>query len=179
MRSVDAVSDVGVPQTTVIVVLGCRVLPSGEPSVTLVRRIEHAVELWRHRGVGLILCSGGRRWHGVPEATVMRERALLAGVTPESVICELCSLNTRQNAEFSWKILAKRGVNTVTVVTSDWHMPRALLAFRRVGFQASPGAVLTPASNDLGARIRTLREALRLMWDRMTSILEAEWRTFR
>lgn len=44
------------------------------------------------------------------------------------------SQNTYQNAIYSQKILMKYGISRVYLVTSAWHMPRAMWAFKRMGF---------------------------------------------
>jgi uncharacterized SAM-binding protein YcdF (DUF218 family) len=45
------------------------------------------------------------------------------------------SINTRENAIFSYQTLAPRGVRRILLVTSAMHMPRAVGAFRKAGFQ--------------------------------------------
>jgi len=83
----------------------------------------------------LVVASGGRRWHGVVEADAMRSELVRAGVPAEAIVRERCSLSTRENARFSAALLGRRGIQRVTVVTCDWHLPRALAAFRRAGLE--------------------------------------------
>lgn len=122
-----------------ICVLGCGFQVGGGDLLpgALLRRVSAAARVARElaaRGERvLVVASGGRRWHGVVEADAMRAELLRAGVAPEAVVRERCSLSTRENARFTAALLRRRGVERVTVVTCDWHLPRAIAAFRRTG----------------------------------------------
>src|SRR5262249_13615944 len=63
------------------------------------------------------------------------------GVPPEAILLEDRSLNTHENAVFSFQILTARQVRRILLVTSAMHMPRAVAAFRKAGFEVVP----TPA----------------------------------
>jgi len=65
----------------------------------------------------------------------MRAELVRAGVPAEAIVRERCSLSTRENARFTAALLRRRGMRRVTVVTCDWHLPRALAAFRRAGLE--------------------------------------------
>lgn len=158
---------------TAIVVLGCRVLPTHVPSPTLARRLDHAVALWHAVGADYLILCGGRAWNGISEAEVMRQRALGAGVPAERILCELRSTNTRENAQFCREILRTRHIGSSTLVTSDWHMARAMLAFRRVGVSPVPSPALTPRARGLDLKLLETREKLRRAIDRFVMIFEA------
>jgi uncharacterized SAM-binding protein YcdF (DUF218 family) len=51
-----------------------------------------------------------------------------------AILVEDVSINTRENALFTHKILAARSIDHVILVTSAIHMPRAAATFRKVGF---------------------------------------------
>jgi cyclophilin family peptidyl-prolyl cis-trans isomerase len=100
-----------------------------------------AARVFVSRGQGeapaVIIASGGRAWGGVVEADAMRRELERLGVPRDAIVCERGSLSTRDNARYSAAAMARRGLVHATVVTCDWHLPRALEAFRRSGVEAS------------------------------------------
>ncbi|WP_188399531.1 YdcF family protein [Sporomusa sp. GT1] len=54
------------------------------------------------------------------------------------VIIEAASLNTRQNAENVKRILNEHGFHRPILVTSAFHMPRAIWFFRQQGVEVIP-----------------------------------------
>jgi uncharacterized SAM-binding protein YcdF (DUF218 family) len=121
----------------VAVVLGAQVLPDGSPSPALARRVAHAVGLVRAGRVGHLLMSGGPVGHPVPEARMMRDLALRAGLPPDRVHVEEESRNTIGNARLSAPIVSAHGWKRILVVSDAYHMPRALYIFRRLGLPAA------------------------------------------
>jgi uncharacterized SAM-binding protein YcdF (DUF218 family) len=69
------------------------------------------------------------------EADVMARELTARGVPASAIVRERCSLTTRDNARFTAAILARRGVERAAIVTSPWHLPRALSLFARAGVQ--------------------------------------------
>ena len=57
------------------------------------------------------------------------------GIAPERVVIEDQSRNTRENAVESARVARERGWKTILVVTSAFHMERALGCFRAVGLE--------------------------------------------
>lgn len=134
-----------------IVLLGCRIGPSGRPMIPAMRRAEVAASAY-HRGVArVIVASGGRRWGAHAEATSLRRELVRAGVPEAAIIEELCSLSTHENAVFSAAILRRLGARCAAIVTCWWHMPRALENFCAAGIDAVP---IPTEVNDLGVRGR-------------------------
>jgi len=125
MRSADA-----------IVVLGCRIAPSGRPAAPAARRAATGASAFFAGVAPRIVVSGGRRWGSQIEASALRRALEGAGVPAGAVIEELCSLSTYENAIFSAAILARLGARRAAVVTCPWHMARALRAFRAAGVDA-------------------------------------------
>lgn len=152
----------------VIVVLGCRVLASGEPSAAARRRAE-AAALAFHRGVApRVLTSGGRRWSGRVEARVLASELSKGGVPEAAIDEELWSLTTYENAIFSAAWLSRRYERPrVALVTCSWHMPRALRCFWGAGLDAvavpaeAPSAgLVVRATRGTAERVRTSFDAL-------------------
>jgi uncharacterized SAM-binding protein YcdF (DUF218 family) len=120
-----------------IVVLGCRVLPSGRLSAEATARTEAAAAAYLAGKGRVVVASGGRRWGPHAEATRMKAALVEAGVPPEAIVAELCSLSTFENAVFVAALLGRLGVRRAHVVTSDFHLRRALENFRALGVTAT------------------------------------------
>jgi uncharacterized SAM-binding protein YcdF (DUF218 family) len=119
-----------------LVVLGCRTSSAGELSPAAARRVARAAAVWRACSARFVVASGGRRWGEAIEAVAMRAALVLAGVPRDRIALELTSLTTADNARCSAVLLARARTGRVGVVTCDWHVDRAVRAFRAVGVDA-------------------------------------------
>jgi uncharacterized SAM-binding protein YcdF (DUF218 family) len=100
-------------------------------------RVMGAARLWHDHPFGLVILSGAPR----AISLCMRDLITSLGVPADHVVLESTSLNTRQNALESARILRERGVETVVLVTSATHMRRAVKSFDRAGVQVIPAPV--------------------------------------
>lgn len=110
-----------------LVVLGCRVY--GErPSRTLNERIEAAYEyLIAHKDAIAILSGGKGDDELISEAECMYRQLVAKGIDAKRLIREDRSTSTRENLEFSNKIIIENGLNrNIALVTSGFHQYRAL-----------------------------------------------------
>jgi uncharacterized SAM-binding protein YcdF (DUF218 family) len=101
-------------------------------------RIVAGFELLRQGRAGKILITGGpvRRLPGVRTEPELLAAALRAwGVDPSRIVIETASRNTHENAVESARVVAAQGWRSLLLVTSAWHMPRALACFRAVGLR--------------------------------------------
>ncbi|MEM8552488.1 MAG: YdcF family protein [Pseudomonadota bacterium] len=57
------------------------------------------------------------------------------GIAPDRIIVERHATSTFENALLSLELLAPLGESRVVIVSSAWHLPRALATFRSAGFQ--------------------------------------------
>jgi uncharacterized SAM-binding protein YcdF (DUF218 family) len=99
-------------------------------------RILHALRLYRAGKAPIVLCSGGGEQ--TPESPAMGRLLQEWGVPAEAILREEQSLNTRENALFSYSLLSARGMRHILLVTSAVHMPRAAAVFRKAGFEVTP-----------------------------------------
>lgn len=84
-----------------------------------------------------VIVSGGS--YEVPgletEAEYLTRQLVEWGVSREQIILEARAKNTRENAVFSKELAQSRGLHSVLVVTSAFHMPRAAGCFRAAEFE--------------------------------------------
>jgi uncharacterized SAM-binding protein YcdF (DUF218 family) len=129
------------PRVGAIVVLGAGV-EGGAPdegggaalSEEAVKRVVYGLRLYRGLGVPIVL-SGGRVWNTGEETEADAAATLLArlGVPDAVLVREGRSRTTWENARNVAAILAELKIARVALVTSAYHMPRAMIAFDRAG----------------------------------------------
>lgn len=146
------------------IVLGAMVRSDGSPSPALARRVAHGVRLVREGRAAHLLMSGGAVRHPVPEAHVMRDLALEAGVPAERLHVEDGSVNTIGNALASRALVEARGWRRLLVVTDACHMARSLYVFHRLGLPVSPAPAWPETRPGREWYTAWLREALALPW---------------
>ncbi|MEW2353217.1 ElyC/SanA/YdcF family protein [Spirillospora sp. NPDC029432] len=121
-----------VPATPVALVLGAGIR-DGQPSLFLARRLDLAVELYRRGKVKVVLVSGDNRVVDYDEPTVMRDYLAGKGVPAGRVVRDFAGLDTWDSCVRAKKIF---GVTRLTVVTQDFHLPRAVALCRAAGLDA-------------------------------------------
>jgi len=70
-----------------------------------------------------------------------RDLLVSLGIDRQRILVELDSGNTWENAVFAKQIATPKQGQVWLLVTSAWHMPRAMGAFRKVGFPVLPWPV--------------------------------------
>lgn len=117
---------------TTALVLGAAVRPDGTASPTLALRVGHAVDLYRAGHVTAICLSGGQGQYGAPEAHIARDLAVAMGVPEAALRVEDQSRNTVENIALARPIID----GAVILVSNRWHLPRAWLIARLLGWRA-------------------------------------------
>lgn len=115
------------PETATVVVLGCKVEKSGAPSLSLKSRIEKAAEYLQEHPEAVCIVSGGKGSNEpATEASVMARELESLGIDSQRIIQEDQSTDTRENMEYSAKIIEENGLSReIAVVTDDYHQFRA------------------------------------------------------
>ena len=155
----------GDPQ--VMVILGCRVMPGGEPSMLLQDRLETALDYLEEDPDILVVVSGGQGSNEpVSEAACMAGWLEERGISEDRIFQEDQSSNTKENLIFSKDLLAREGIDVgetdVLVVSNGFHLTRARMLAERFGY----GEVSTMAapSSHIPSRIQMyIREPLALV----------------
>ena len=121
--------------TDAIIVLGAQVLPNGEPNRILKTRLEMAFSAYQAAHRPIVCC--GARGSDEPEAegTVMRNYLISRGIPDNDVRAETLSVNTYENIDNAKQLLSSTA-QRVLIVTSDYHVARALWIARSKGLVA-------------------------------------------
>lgn len=99
----------------------------------------HAARLYHAGKAKVLLLSGGSvRTGDGSEADAMRRVLLDLGVPDQALWLEDASVNTASNAEHTVALLQSPHIDSILLVTSALHMPRARIAFERAGVNVSP-----------------------------------------
>ena len=126
-----------VKDSDVIIVLGAQVKADGTPSVALERRLTAALESYKEDPQLIIVCGAKGANEPRAEGDVMRDWLLERGVSPQDVEAETKSFNTRENLQNAREIMQARALSQALVVTSDYHVARALELCRQAGIAAT------------------------------------------
>ncbi|MBP3523005.1 MAG: YdcF family protein [Clostridia bacterium] len=120
-----------------IVLLGYALDGQDRPTQELCLRAQAAARAYAQGMAKVIVASGGAApGHDITEAAVMARLLGEAGVPEGAVVLEDQSQNTMENMRFAAQKLGGAKGRRVLVVTSDYHLRRAVMTARRVGFRA-------------------------------------------
>jgi len=113
-----------------LVILASDDLPDGIPGVASYWRAVYGARAWRQGGFQQVIVSGS-------PAVTIRDFLVAAGVPQAAIVIEAQSNSTRENALNAKRFLDGAPGRKV-LLTSDYHMFRALRAFRRTGSNLAP-----------------------------------------
>jgi len=145
-----------VPHAQAALVLGAQVKPDGTPSAMLADRIEAAAELYRAGKVDKLLLSGDHGRWAYDEVGTMRRELLARGIPGADVFTDHAGFDTWDSAQRARRVF---GVESVIVVTQEFHLARALYAAHRAGLEATGYPADRRSYGRVLGRLR-LREAL-------------------
>jgi len=144
-------------------------------------RTIYAADIARKTGLDVYATGGTPLNQGSrAEGEVMRDWLIRWGLPESKVFAESASDNTWQNAIYTRAILDKKGIKEVLLVTSAWHMPRAVWCFKAQGLKiiSAPTGFLTtqkaydlrsymPSAHVLANSADALHEYLGMLWYRL------------
>ena len=155
-RSVESV-----PQNDVGLVLGTsKTTPRGAANLHFNRRIEAAIALYRSGRVKHLLVSGDNHTKGYDEATDMRDALIAGGVPARAITCDYAGFRTLDSVVRAKTVF---GLERCTIVSEEFHCPRALWIAREHGLDAVAFAAPDLKSLRWSARVKA-REILARAW---------------
>lgn len=155
----------GNPQ--VMIILGCRVMPGGEPSILLQDRLDTALSYLEDHPEMTVVVSGGQGDNEpTSEAACMADYLEEHGVDSSQILLENESSNTKENLIYSKELLTEQGVDAeeegVLVVSNGFHLTRSRMLAERFGY-GSVSTLAAPTSH-IPSRIQMyIREPLALV----------------
>ena len=155
----------GAPQA--MVVLGCRVMPGGEPSILLQDRLDTALDYWEaHPEVTVVVSGGQGSNEPASEARCMADYLMDSGVPEDQILLEDRSHNTKENLLYSRELLAAEGIQVeqadVLVVSNGFHLTRTRMLAERFGY--GEVSTLAAPTTHIPSRIQMyIREPLALV----------------
>ena len=111
---------------------------NGSPSEDMLGRVITAVRLQKKLGVPVIVSGGAAFKERAAEAPIVKRFLTDLGVPPDKVILEDKSRDTIENARFTQSICKKNGYKKPILVTSAYHMKRAVMSFKKIKMDVLP-----------------------------------------
>ncbi len=121
-----------VPVTEVAIVLGASVI-DGKPSPILAARADMAIQLYEDGKVSKILVSGDNGELTHDEVTPVREYLIAAGIPDDDIFLDHAGFDTYSSM---YRAIRVFDATSATIVTQDFHLPRALYIARHLGLTA-------------------------------------------
>jgi uncharacterized SAM-binding protein YcdF (DUF218 family) len=121
------------------------------------------VDLARRYPKAKIIFSGGSPQDTENEAKIVKRYFISFGIAPDRILTEGQSQTTAENARFTADLLHPAPPSRWLLVTSGYHMPRAVGAFRKAGFDviAFPAGLRTHGWRDMWRPESTATDNLR------------------
>ena len=152
-----------------ILVLGCGVRPTGEPSLMLRDRLDMGLKLYELGAAPKLLMSGDHGRQEYDEVNVMKDYAVTAGVASEDVFMDHAGFSTYESMYRARDVFCAR---RVIIVSQRYHLYRAVYDARALGLDAWGVAAEDVAY--LGQTARNLRELLARNKDALWCLLQPE-----
>lgn len=139
-----------VPSDAIIIVLG-GTIRDGRPCLSLQLRLDEAWHRWQEAsGRTLVLTGGAVPDDTLTEADYMAHDLVARGVPADHLLLEPQARNTAQNIRYSMELLEQSGMSgTLCVLTSDYHLYRAITEGRAYGIELVPIPCPTPPRSRL------------------------------
>ena len=120
-----------------VIVLGAQVKPDGTPNLQLEWRLEASLDAWKAHNCWIVVCGAQGSDEPRPEGDVMYDWLIAHDVPEHWILKDSASFNTRENLQNAAELLKDKDVKRVVIVTSDYHLARAIAIAGDEGFEAT------------------------------------------
>jgi SanA protein len=129
-----------IPSQPVGLVLGTSPMIGAYQNAFFERRMNAAARLFKSGKVEKLLVSGDNGTRGYDEPTAMRMALVRRGIPADKVVLDYAGFRTLDSVVRAKKVF---GIDRCTIVTDDFHLPRALYIAQEegldaVGYQTDP-----------------------------------------
>ncbi|OGG50349.1 hypothetical protein A3C18_03325 [Candidatus Kaiserbacteria bacterium RIFCSPHIGHO2_02_FULL_54_11b] len=149
-----------VPRAEAALVLGASVY-RGAPSPILAERADTAIALYTSGKVSKILVTGDGGSLSYDEVTPVRKYLLDAGVEPQDIFLDHAGFDTYSSMYRAREVFL---AHSLTIVTQDFHLPRALWIARRLGLDAH-GVVAAGGKSSPYEYVREIPASIKAIFD--------------
>ena len=150
-----------------ILILGAGLKPVGTPNLMLADRLDQGIALYKRGAAPKILLSGDNGQERYDEVNAMKEYCLDQGVPMEDIFMDHAGFSTYESIHRASSIFQ---VESMIIVTQDYHLPRACYLAEKMGIR-----YLGIAARQIdygGQQGRDLREIAARCKDFFTGILK-------
>lgn len=111
----------------------------GRPSPMLEERLRGALEVWRAGETKWVAVTGGKQaGDRFTEAGASAKWLMSNGVPESAILREETGHSTWESLEALNPVLSRNQVRTVMMISSDWHLARATMSLRELGYRVLP-----------------------------------------
>ena len=161
MQSYMYVSPDLVPKTEVVIIPGASVIGK-KPSPILANRADMAIRLYKSGKASKILVTGDDDIDvNYDEVTPVRNYLIDAGIPAQDIFLDHAGFDTYSSMYRTIKIF---GASSATIVTQDFHLPRALYIARRLGLNAY-GMVADGQGGFINGYVREIPASVKALLD--------------
>lgn len=119
-----------------IIVLGAQVNSDGQPSRQLELRLMEALKTYKGKNLPIVVSGAQGLDEPATEASVMKAWLVAHDVPSQDILVEEQSFNTKQNIQNAMDLLPA-GTKDVLIITSGYHLPRAMQIASDLGLSPS------------------------------------------
>jgi uncharacterized SAM-binding protein YcdF (DUF218 family) len=162
------------PRADAIVLLGGAIRGVASPETLadmsgIGDRLVFAVAAFKAGKAPFVLVTGGGKEGDVPESALIRDILVTMGIPLEKIVVETRNRVTRDNGRFTSEQLAGMGVESILLVTSAFHMPRAMLVFEPLDLTIYPApsdyqVLMSDGGPSLGDFLPSVKALQRTTW---------------
>ena len=116
-----------------IIVLGCKVKDSGDPSDMLADRLKRGIDLYKQGAAPKIIMSADHGTAEYDEVNTMKQIAIDAGIPSSDVFMDHAGFSTYESIYRAKEIFE---ADKIIIVTQEYHLYRALYIAEKLGIEA-------------------------------------------